>query len=141
MHDHSFLMKKEANQCLTLHRQPCRACPISPTFTPHLEIICRDTQDLYLVVNGTPPVTTPELALDNHLSGPSLPGPLTNKFDLPDPATFPRPLCGTPLPDVTDDFVLSRLPSTPMAVGSTPTKHPQQTPEPRTLRRSTRLRK
>ena len=137
LHDHSFLMKKEANQCLTLHSQPCRVCPISPSLTPHLEIICRDTQDLYLVVNGPPPAATHELARDNHLSGPSLHEPLTNKFDLPDPDTFPRPLCGTPLPNVTDDFVSSHLSSTPKILSLTPAR----APEPRPLRRSTRLRK
>ena len=130
LHDQTFLMRKEASNCLTLHRQPCRACPISATLTPHLEIICRDSQNLYLVVNGTPPPADPKLTQDNLLSGPSLREPLTTKFDLPEPAAFPRPHCGTPLPDVTEEFV-SNYHSTPQ----------EKAPVSRPLRRSTRHRK
>ena len=141
LHDHSFLMKKDAHECLTLHRQPCRACPISPSLTPHLEIICRDTQNLYLVVNGPPPAPDPHFPKDNHLSGPALNEPLANKFNLPDPARLPRPHCGTLLPNVTDEFALRYHQSTQKVETSNLPENNKVTPGPHPTRRSERLNK
>ena len=105
LHDHSFLMKRDAQQCLALHNQPCHLCPVSTSLTPHLEIICRDSQNLYLVANGPPSAPDPNLTQDMHVSGAPLDEPLSIRFPLPEPTSLPRPLCGTPLPWTTNQFV------------------------------------
>ena len=109
LHDHQFLMNPQMTLCLSQHLQPCPNCHFSPHFKPHLEIIWRDSQNLFLVANGPLPEQPHPSNPDSHLSGPVLPPPLLPKFSLPDPEALPRPLCGTVLPKLTNQELEIRL--------------------------------
>ena len=111
LHDHKFLMNPQMTHCLSQHLQPCSTCNFSPNFKPHLEIICRDSQNLFLVANGPPPCPPPLSNPDSHLTGPMLPPPLLPRFTLPDPGTLPQPLSGTVLPQLTHQELAKSLKS------------------------------
>ena len=110
LHNNAYLDHTKGISCLSNHHQPCQACKITPLSSNHLEVICRDSQDLYWVATSsdtkdqrgnemTAPHDDPRYN-DVHLCGPPLPPTPSPRYLLPDPAEIQKVKFGSVIPPI-----------------------------------------
>ena len=100
LHDNSYLNHSKGLECLALHEQPCPSCTVSPLNHKHLEIICRDSQNLFLIAKNkqSGKEEDDQQLADRQLQGPKLQSTPSLQFTLPHPASLQKAKYGTVLP-------------------------------------------